>query len=520
MIGHCIESRNGIGFPTLQYSENVRRLVLFNVATEKTLLAGTLADVYRSFSQEPAAREAFVEGIEANGLPREQTDAGFESQLGETRAGDDPEFAAYLYQLYNKKGQMRTLYNNLSQFGTFRVLDEFHKPAKFPPVCLFWGGSSTDPRCLARRTGDEVRARLQPDRCEFLEELRLASDDEGASRRDQRGEGRRLSVGDCSGDGAGSMTGYYMLRSYDRAGYYETSLVIIFVALAIAFYFLRRKHDSRFLIMFISGVCFQAIMEYILQTGGARGAGYHFSMFGLSLSGIGANLFQGISQGGIFSLMAFWFVDLKTGGDNPQSRKVFLAVYGLIVAQGCVVGLLAAGQPITSPRPMFTPVTGIWLAATVIPAVLLAAWKRGLRYLGYFYIGLFLYCVLALGTLQVFGARYIGQRSPSGALVAAPLAMQAVMMLYSFVFEVAGEKLHYLAVPFAMLLTDPVSGSRGQVSFWRITTPAPQAPTIRASARSSQVPGEQRSSAGHWNRNHGAQAVRAFGHPVPTGVSH
>src|SRR5271168_5334257 len=109
------------------------------------------------------------------------------------------------------------------------------------------------------------------------------------------------------------MTGYYMLRSYERAGYYETSLIIILTGLAVALYFLRRKHDPRFLIMFISGVCFQALMEYILQTTGARGPGYHFSMFGYSLSGIPANLFQGVSQGGIFALMAFWFVDLKTG---------------------------------------------------------------------------------------------------------------------------------------------------------------------------------------------------------------
>ncbi len=165
LIGHCIGAAMSLNY-ALEHPENVRRLVLFNVATEKTLLAGTLADVYRSFSAQPAAREAYVQGIEANGLPRDQTDAGFESQLGATRAADDPEFAAYLFELYNKKGQMRTLYNNLSQFGTFRVLDEFTRPANFPPALLFWGGANT---ILPRQAGEEVRDRLQPERCEFLE---------------------------------------------------------------------------------------------------------------------------------------------------------------------------------------------------------------------------------------------------------------------------------------------------------------------------------------------------------------
>ena len=165
LVGHCIGGSMALNY-ALQHPENVRRLVLFNVATEKTLLAGPLADFYRNFSADPAAREAFIAGIETNGLPREQTDAGLQSQLGDTRSNADPEFAGYIYELYNKKGQMRTLYNNLSQFGTFRALDEFRKPPNFPPVCLFWGGSN---QILPRQSGEEVRQRLQPDRCEFLE---------------------------------------------------------------------------------------------------------------------------------------------------------------------------------------------------------------------------------------------------------------------------------------------------------------------------------------------------------------
>ncbi len=86
-------------------------------------------------------------------------------QLGTTRAADDPEFAEYIHRLYNQRGQMRTLYNNLSQFATFRVLDEFTKPRSFPPILLFWGGVN---QVLPAAAGEEVRDRLQPDRCVFL----------------------------------------------------------------------------------------------------------------------------------------------------------------------------------------------------------------------------------------------------------------------------------------------------------------------------------------------------------------
>ena len=246
------------------------------------------------------------------------------------------------------------------------------------------------------------------------------------------------------------MTSYYMVRSFDYAGYYETRLIMMLVAFGVAFYFLRRKQDSRYLVMLVSGVFFQGLMEYILQLTGLRGAGYHFSVFGITMSGVAANLFQGLAEGAIFSLMAFWFVDLKTGGNERVSRSAYLAVFGLIVVLSCVVGVLAAGRPITSPRPMFGSTTAIWLVATAGPAILLAGWKHGLRYLGYFYVGLFIYTVITFEPLHLLGARYIGEPSVSGGFVPVPLPAQAVVMLYSHLVEVAAQKVHYFAVPFAL----------------------------------------------------------------------
>src|SRR5579863_4128577 len=114
---------------------------------------------------------------------------------------------------------------------------------------------------------------------------------------------------------------YYMVRTFDHSGYYETRLIMMVVAFGIAIYALRRKGDSRYLVVLASGVFFQGLMEYILQVTGLRGAGYHFSVFGIQMSGVWANLFQGLAEGAIFSLMAFWFVDLKTSAGTAPPWK-------------------------------------------------------------------------------------------------------------------------------------------------------------------------------------------------------
>jgi hypothetical protein len=190
-------------------------------------------------------------------------------------------------------------------------------------------------------------------------------------------------------------------------------------------------------------------MEYILQATGLRGAGYHFSVFGINMSGVWANVFQGLAEGAIFSLMAFWFVDLRMGKEAP-SWKGYAAVYLLIAALGFVVGVLSRGQPITSPRPMFGTTTAVWALGTAGPALLLGAWKRGLRYVGLFYIGLFIYSVLTFEPMHIMGARYIAERISPHEFVPAPLLPQIGIMLYSHLVEVAAQKIHYFAVPLAL----------------------------------------------------------------------
>jgi pimeloyl-ACP methyl ester carboxylesterase len=164
LVGHCIGGAMSLNY-ALAHPEKVHALVLFNVATEGTLCAGPLAGVYQKYSGDRAALEAFVEGLEAIQMTREQTDASLQGQLGASSAADDPEFAGHLHRLYNQKGQMRTLYSTLAHFETYRGLDQFIRPEKFPPICLLWGEVNA---ILPSSGGETLRDRLNPDRFHML----------------------------------------------------------------------------------------------------------------------------------------------------------------------------------------------------------------------------------------------------------------------------------------------------------------------------------------------------------------
>lgn len=253
-----------------------------------------------------------------------------------------------------------------------------------------------------------------------------------------------------------------MLRSFDHAGYYETRLILMLVVLGVAGCFAVRKRDFRYLVMFASGAVFQAWMEYSLQRSSLRGANYSLSVFGLTLSPLLRQIFQGCVEGGTLSVMAFWFVDLRgaLNGKGPDFR-VYLSVCALIVVLATVVGWLSVGQPISSPRPMFTTSRVLMIGAYILGSVLLCWWRGGLRQLGYFYLGLLIYIVLTFEPLHAMAARYIGVRAADGQVVKASFPLQIMIMSLSHVWEVAGGKIHYFAIPFAVGLLRLRGGSHG-----------------------------------------------------------
>jgi pimeloyl-ACP methyl ester carboxylesterase len=149
----------------LQSPGRVRSLVLCHVYTERTLLAGPVGAIYRHYARHRRLRDLATWWMGVTGLSRAKTGEILGSQYGDAPV-DDPEFAGYIHALYNRKGQMRTLYNVLSNADSFGALDQLTRPAGFPPVYLFWGRAN---KVLPLSAGEEFSRRLKPDRFETFD---------------------------------------------------------------------------------------------------------------------------------------------------------------------------------------------------------------------------------------------------------------------------------------------------------------------------------------------------------------
>ena len=246
---------------------------------------------------------------------------------------------------------------------------------------------------------------------------------------------------------------YYLVRSFDHAGYYETRLLLTGLGLLVAIWHAAGAGDRRYLVMFGSGVFFQAVLEASLLLLCLRGGGYELSVFGVRLPAAGAVLFRGCAEGGILALMSFWFADLFLN-EGPGRREwlAFAAACALIVGMAVVVGVRSAGQPVSSSRPLFAPVA-ITLNEFLIATFLFLLWCKGgqgFRYLGYYYLGALLYAVLTFEPMHWLGARTIAVRTAAGELTPAGPPAQVGLTAWSYVAEIAGGKIHYFVVPFVL----------------------------------------------------------------------
>jgi pimeloyl-ACP methyl ester carboxylesterase len=164
LVGHCMGGSMALAF-TLQAPERVRSLVLCHVYTEQTLLAGPVGPTYQYYDRHRRLRDLLGWWLDRTGLPLKESTKILGSQYGDTPP-DDPEFAAYIHRLYNRPGQMRTLYNVLSNAASFGALDEITRTPAMPPVYVFWGRSN---HVLPVKSGEELCRRLQPDRFEIFD---------------------------------------------------------------------------------------------------------------------------------------------------------------------------------------------------------------------------------------------------------------------------------------------------------------------------------------------------------------
>lgn len=246
---------------------------------------------------------------------------------------------------------------------------------------------------------------------------------------------------------------FWMIRTFDHAGYYETRLILMAISLVVACYFAYYRPDRRFLSMFISGAVLQTLIEYGLLFSGLRAGTHTISVFGERIPLLIGPVVQGFTEGGPLAMFAFWFADLRSAHARIKPWLPLIALGVVIAALSFAAGSVARNQPITSARPMFASLP-IFTVTAVIFASLFIAWRKdALPGLANYYAGILVFAILSYEPLHMMGVRYIGVMSDlqNGAqFAAAPIPTQAAVMMLSHLYEAAGGKLHYFIIPLAL----------------------------------------------------------------------
>lgn len=157
IIATCTGAAMALNF-ALANPGKVKRLFLFHIATEKTVVGGNLQATVRMVSGRPLMRRVvapFVDALMARGKMHEgiingQYSASFQ---------EDPEFLDHLHGLYGKKGEGACLINLFSNWASFASLDAVSLPPDFPPVHILWGEAN---KVIPLVRGRELCDRLHP----------------------------------------------------------------------------------------------------------------------------------------------------------------------------------------------------------------------------------------------------------------------------------------------------------------------------------------------------------------------
>ncbi len=164
IVATCTGAAMALNF-TLKNPDKVKRLILFHIATEKTVKGGNLERTTKMVSGKPlmkrivgAATEAMMRrGILHRAVIQGQYAAGFQ---------EDPAFIDHLHDLYSRKGKGHCVINLFSNWDSFAALDGVTWPAGFPPLHILWG-SENEVIPLAR--GRELCEKLRPRSFDIIE---------------------------------------------------------------------------------------------------------------------------------------------------------------------------------------------------------------------------------------------------------------------------------------------------------------------------------------------------------------
>lgn len=164
IVATCTGAAMALNY-ALANPQKVKRLFLFHIATENSVVGGSLQGTTRLVSGRPWMRRIvsfFVNAIMSRGMLHRGIIQG---QYGGAFQ-EDPEFLDHLHQLYGKKGEGACLINLFSNWASFGALDQVKLPADFPPVHIFWGEAN---RVIPLARGRELCDRLHPQTIDVIE---------------------------------------------------------------------------------------------------------------------------------------------------------------------------------------------------------------------------------------------------------------------------------------------------------------------------------------------------------------
>ena len=164
IIGNCTGSSMALNYG-LKHSDKVKRLILFNIATGKTILGGNIEFNCRLLAGRPRLTKLLASFIEALMSLRLVTNLILRGQYGENPPKDH-EFAEHIHHIYSRRGKMSSFLNLLCYWESLKSLDQITSRIDSLPVHVIWGKSN---RVLPATRGREFCQKINPSTEDFIE---------------------------------------------------------------------------------------------------------------------------------------------------------------------------------------------------------------------------------------------------------------------------------------------------------------------------------------------------------------
>jgi pimeloyl-ACP methyl ester carboxylesterase len=162
IIGNCTGASMALAYG-LEHPERVRRLLLFNLATEKTIRDGNIEAQYRLLAGKPRLTRLVAPLIEGLMVSRSMTWRILRGQYGGVPP-QDPEFEEHCHRLYGQRGSMSAYLDLICHWQSLRPLDEAVSK-DLPPVHVIWGEQN---QVLPAEGGRAFCERFEPEALEVV----------------------------------------------------------------------------------------------------------------------------------------------------------------------------------------------------------------------------------------------------------------------------------------------------------------------------------------------------------------